>query len=80
MGVHRKIQFLGWVHKKPIYRKGGLLKNGGAWSVCRFKSGLGKKEGNGAFSFFFFFFFEGGGGGGGGWALIPNAHFVLACQ
>ena len=28
---------------------GGLPKKGGAWTVCRFKGGIGKKEGNGAF-------------------------------
>ena len=33
LGVHRKIQFLG----------AGFLKRG-AWIVCRFKRGLGKKE------------------------------------
>ena len=46
-GVHRKIRVLGGVHKKPIYR-GDCLKTGGegggAWTVCRFKEGLGKKE------------------------------------
>ena len=24
--------------------EGGLLKKGGAWTVCQFKGGLGKKE------------------------------------
>ena len=33
------------VHKKPIYRRGGDCLKRGAWSVCRFKGGLGKKEG-----------------------------------
>ena len=33
---------LGGILKKPIYR-GGLSKKG-AWIVCRFKGGLGKKE------------------------------------
>ena len=43
MGVHGKIRFLvGGVHKKPIYR--GKLPEKGAWTVCRFKRGLGKKE------------------------------------
>ena len=31
-------------HEKPIYR-GGLSKKGGAWTVCRYKGGLGEKEG-----------------------------------
>ena len=43
----------GVVHDKPVYR-GDCLK-GGAWTVCRFKRGLGKKEGVGVF--------EVGGGG-----------------
>ena len=30
-------------HKKSIYR-GNCLKRGGAWTVCRFKRGLGQKE------------------------------------
>ena len=40
--VHWKILFLGGVHKKPVYR-GDCLKRE-AWTVCRFKGGLGKKE------------------------------------
>ena len=40
----------GGIHKKPICR-GNCLKRG-AWAVCRFKGGLGKKEEGG--------FFEGG--------------------
>ena len=35
--------FFGGQHGKPIQR-GDYLKYG-AWAVCRFKSGLGKKEG-----------------------------------
>ena len=31
-----------FVQEKPVYRGGGLLKKG-AWTVCRFKDGLGKK-------------------------------------
>ena len=40
MGVHWRIQFLGGVHKYM----GNCLKRG-AWTVCRFKRGLGKKKG-----------------------------------
>ena len=54
MGVHRKIQFLGWVHEKPIYRKGGLLKNGGLGQFADLKGDLAKKRGMALFSFFFF--------------------------
>ena len=53
MGVHRKIQFLGWVHKKPIYRKGGCLKMGGLGQFADLKGDLAKKGGR---VFFFFFF------------------------
>ena len=35
---------MGGVHEKPIYR--GLPKKWGAWTVGRFKGGLGKKEGS----------------------------------
>ena len=45
MGFHWKIWFLGggsW--KTNIY-----LKGWGAWTVCRFKMGLGKKDGEGVF-------------------------------
>ena len=55
MGVHWKIQFLEGVHKKPIYWggncliRGGGAGGGGAWTVCRFKGGLAKKEGGGVF-------------------------------
>ena len=61
MGVHRKIQFLGWVHEKPIYRKGGLLKNGGLGQFADLKGDLAKKRGMALF--FFFFFLKVGGGG-----------------
>ena len=30
---------------KNQYRGGDCLKRWGAWTVCRFKGGLGKKEG-----------------------------------
>ena len=50
MEVHCKIRFLwrgggGGGHKKPIYRV-QLPKKVGC-TVCRFKGGLGKKEGGG---------------------------------
>ena len=48
---------------------------GGLGQFADLKGDLAKKRG---MVLFFFFFFFGGGGGGGG--LIPNAHFVLACQ
>ena len=35
--------------------EGGIAWKGGAWTVCKFEGGLGKKEGGGVF--------EGGGGG-----------------
>ena len=49
-GVHWKIRFLEGFHEKPIYR-GELPQKGGrgAWTVCRFKRGLDKKEGGGVF-------------------------------
>ena len=43
MEVHGKIRFLRRVHKKPVY-SGDCLKRRGAWTVCRFKGALGKKE------------------------------------
>ena len=57
-GVYWKIRFLGRVNEKPMQR-GDLPKKGGAWTVHRFKGGLGKKEGGGVFE--------------GGW--YPNAHY-----
>ena len=58
MGVQWKTWFLGGtVHKKPIYR-GNCLKRG-AWTVCKFKGGLDKKERGGVFK--------------GGW--YPTAHY-----
>ena len=48
MRVHWKIQVLGGggAHKKTyIYRWDCLKKGGGAWTVCRFKRGLGKRRG-----------------------------------
>ena len=58
MGVYWKIQFSGGggCHEKAIYR--GELPKGGLDS-CRFKEGLGEKEGGGVFL--------------GGW--YPNAHY-----
>ena len=58
-GVHWKIRLLGGL-EKPIYR-GNCLKRGGAWTVCWFKGGLGKKEGGGVFE--------------GVW--YPNAHYEV---
>ena len=46
-GSLKNLIFRGGASRKPIYRR-GLLKKG-AWSVCRFKEGLGKKEGDGVF-------------------------------
>ena len=37
----------GGIHEKPIYREDCLKR--GAWTICRFKEGLGKKEGRGVF-------------------------------
>ena len=56
LGIHWKIRLLGGGSQKTI--EGG----GGAWTVCQFKKGLGKKEEDGSFE-------------GGGW--YPNAHYVL---
>ena len=58
IGFHWKIRFLGG-HKKPIY-KGKWAKKVGAWTVCIFKEGLSKKDGEGVFE--------------GGW--YPNTHNV----
>ena len=44
MGVHRKIWFLEGVHEKTNIQGGGLPKTG-AWTVCRFKRGLGENKG-----------------------------------
>ena len=60
MGVHWKIWFLREALHENQYTGGGCLKRG-AWSVCRFKKGLGKKRGDGVFE------------GGGDW--YPNAHY-----
>ena len=35
----------GGFHKKPIQRGGGLSKNGGAWTVCKFKGGVWQERG-----------------------------------
>ena len=58
MGVHWKIWFLGWGGGAWmfLFREGGawiflggwgdeLPKKGGAWIVCRFNRGLGKRRG-----------------------------------
>ena len=47
MGFHWKIQFLGEVHEKTIYKRDCLKRagGGGAVTVFKFKRGLGKKEG-----------------------------------
>ena len=58
-GSLKNLIFRRGVSRKPIYRRG--LPKKGAWSVCRFKEGLGKKEGDGIFE------------GGRGW--YPNAHY-----
>ena len=44
-GVQGKLQILGSVHEKQVYRAGGLPKRG-TWTVCKFKGleWLGKKE------------------------------------
>ena len=44
LGVHWKIQLLGGEFTKNRHRGGGLPKKEGAWTVFRFKGGLGKKE------------------------------------
>ena len=46
-GFTEKSDFRRGVMKKPIYRGGGEggLPKKGAWTVCRFKKGLGEKEG-----------------------------------
>ena len=48
LGVHWKIWFLGGGLTKNQYR-GDELPKKGAWTVCRFKGGLGKKDGGGVF-------------------------------
>ena len=60
-GVHWKVQFLEGAHEKPIQRKDCLKR--GAWTVCRFKAGLGKKEESGVFK--------------GGWRVDTSMHNVL---
>ena len=64
LGVHWKIWLLGGREfTKNRYRRDDCLKSG-AWKVCRFKGGLGKKRGGGVFE---------GGGRGEGW--YPDAHY-----
>ena len=47
MGVHWKIQgFFGGLHKKKFLGEGMNCLKKGAWIVCRFKSGIGKKRGH----------------------------------
>ena len=43
MGVYWKVRFLGDCMKNQYI--GGELPKKGAWAVCRFKRGLGKKRG-----------------------------------
>ena len=47
MGVHSKIQFLGGALKTNFFFGGGGVNRlkMGAWIVCRFNRGLGKKKG-----------------------------------
>ena len=59
LGFHWKIWFLGGEFMKKQYRRGDCLKRG-ALTVCRFKGGLGKKDGEGVFE--------------GSW--YPNTHYV----
>ena len=66
--VHWKIQISGGGFTKNQYRGRGCLKRG-AFAVCRFKRGLGKKEEVGVFE---------GGGGGGGFIRYPSAHRMVA--
>ena len=47
LGIHWKIRLLGGGLTKPI--ENCLKEGGGAWTVYRFKRGLGKKEGGGVF-------------------------------
>ena len=52
MRVHSKLRYLrgeGEGVTENQYIEGDCLKSG-AWTVCRFKRGLGKKEGNRAYS------------------------------
>ena len=45
MGVHWKIQFLGWVHENPIYRGEFPKGGGGLGQFAGLKVGLTKKRG-----------------------------------
>ena len=58
MGVHWKIQFLGGGFTRKQYIWGNCPKKG-AWTVCRFNTGVDKKEWGGVFKL-----------GGGG--LVPQ--------
>ena len=62
MGVHWKIQFLGGGFTRKQYIWGNCPKKG-AWTVCRFNTGVDKKEWGGVFK----------AGGGEGW--YPNSHY-----
>ena len=59
MGVHWKIQFLGGGFTKKQYIWGNCLKKE-AWTVCRFNTGVDKKEWSGVFK------------AGGGGRLVPQ--------
>ena len=66
LGVHWKIRRLGGGEfMRNQYREGECLKRG-AWIVCRFKGGLGKKEGGWCFWV----------RGGGGW-FIPRCTLCM---
>ena len=43
---------MGGVHKKVIYWRELSKKGGGAWTFCRFKGKLSKKEGGGGWRVF----------------------------
>ena len=50
MRVHQTLRYLGGgsAFMKNQYI-GGIDKKGGAWTVCKFKRGLGKNQGGGCF-------------------------------
>ena len=49
MRLTEKSNFYGEVTKKQYIGGNCIKKGGGAWIVCRFKRGLGKKDGGGVF-------------------------------